>query len=158
MIAKNCGGVMPEPEASATTDKAILAQRRRHRSRCTREAMETQQLHRGARCELGRREPKPTAISPAQAPWALAKTDPARMGTVLYVTAEVVRQVCDPGSALRARLAARRCSICWPYRGASGLLRMLGGRSRHLRGHELAAAEPVFPRKSSRQRPERLIA
>src|SRR4051812_49705412 len=28
-----------------------------------------------------------------EAPWALAKTDPARQRTVLYVTAEVVRQV-----------------------------------------------------------------
>jgi methionyl-tRNA synthetase len=28
-----------------------------------------------------------------EAPWALAKTDPARQGTVLYVTAEVVRQI-----------------------------------------------------------------
>jgi methionyl-tRNA synthetase len=28
-----------------------------------------------------------------EAPWALAKTDPARQLTVLYVTAEVVRQI-----------------------------------------------------------------
>ncbi len=28
-----------------------------------------------------------------EAPWALAKTDPPRQGTVLYVTAEVLRQV-----------------------------------------------------------------
>jgi len=28
-----------------------------------------------------------------EAPWALAKTDPARQKTVLYVTAEVIRQV-----------------------------------------------------------------
>src|SRR5262249_57685377 len=28
-----------------------------------------------------------------EAPWALAKTDPARQATVLYVTAEVIRQV-----------------------------------------------------------------
>src|SRR5262249_56410023 len=28
-----------------------------------------------------------------EAPWALAKTDPKRQGTVLYVTAEVLRQV-----------------------------------------------------------------
>ena len=28
-----------------------------------------------------------------EAPWALAKTDPARQATVLYVTAEVVRQI-----------------------------------------------------------------
>jgi methionyl-tRNA synthetase len=40
-----------------------------------------------------------------EAPWALAKTDPARQGTVLYVTAEVIRQVAVlaqpfmPGSA-----------------------------------------------------------
>jgi len=29
----------------------------------------------------------------SEAPWALAKTDPKRQGTVLYVTAEVLRQV-----------------------------------------------------------------
>ena len=29
----------------------------------------------------------------AQEPWALKKTDPARMGTILWVTAEVVRRV-----------------------------------------------------------------
>jgi methionyl-tRNA synthetase len=28
-----------------------------------------------------------------EAPWALAKTDPQKQGTVLYVTAEVIRQV-----------------------------------------------------------------
>src|SRR4029450_4576274 len=28
-----------------------------------------------------------------EAPWALAKTDPARQGTILYVTAEVLRQI-----------------------------------------------------------------
>jgi methionyl-tRNA synthetase len=28
-----------------------------------------------------------------EAPWALAKTDPKRQATVLYVTAEVVRQI-----------------------------------------------------------------
>ena len=28
-----------------------------------------------------------------EAPWAVAKTDPKRQGTILYVTAEVIRQV-----------------------------------------------------------------
>ena len=42
-----------------------------------------------------------------EAPWALAKTDPARQGTVLYVTAEVLRQIAIlalpfmPGSAAK---------------------------------------------------------
>jgi methionyl-tRNA synthetase len=29
----------------------------------------------------------------SEAPWALAKSDPKRQGTVLYVTAEILRQV-----------------------------------------------------------------
>ena len=50
---------------------------------------------------------RPTAISPAQEPWALKKTDPARMETVLWTTAETVRRVgilCQPfmpGSAAK---------------------------------------------------------
>ena len=35
----------------------------------------------------------PEAYFAGEAPWALAKTDPARQKTVLYVTAEVVRQI-----------------------------------------------------------------
>jgi methionyl-tRNA synthetase len=46
-------------------------------------------------------------------PWAKAKTDPARMGTILYVTAEVVRQV-----AILAQPATPS--------GAAKLLDMLG--------------------------------
>ena len=50
----------------------------------------------------------------AEAPWALAKTDPARQGTVLYVTAEVLRQVAIlaqpfmPASAAKTARSARR--------------------------------------------------
>ena len=38
----------------------------------------------------------------AQEPWALRKTDPARMATVLYVTAEVLAPGGHPHSALHA--------------------------------------------------------
>ena len=41
-----------------------------------------------------------------EAPWALAKTDPARQKTVLYVTAEVVRQI-----AILATLVMRAASM-----------------------------------------------
>jgi len=57
-----------------------------------REAMMTQQLHQVLNAVWA-------AVADAnryfagEAPWALAKTDPVRQGTVLYVTAEVLRQV-----------------------------------------------------------------
>ena len=57
-----------------------------------REAMKTQQLHQvlntvwAVVAEANR-------YFAGEAPWALAKTDPVRQGTVLYVTAEVIRQV-----------------------------------------------------------------
>ena len=46
-----------------------------------------------------------------EAPWALAKTDPARQGTVLYVTAEVVRQIAILAQPVDAGRLRRSCSI-----------------------------------------------
>src|SRR5262249_23942655 len=80
-----------------------------------------------------------------EAPWALAKTDPERQGTVLYVTAEVIRQVAIlaqpfvPGSAtklldLLAVPDAER-DFAW-----------LGGGHRLATGVTLPAPAPVVPR------------
>ena len=38
----------------------------------------------------------------AEEPWTKKKTDPERMGTILYVTAQVLRDRRDPGAALHA--------------------------------------------------------
>src|SRR5690606_27391830 len=43
----------------------------------------------------------------AQEPWALKKTDPARMATVLYVTADTVRRLAIPMLAFVPASAAR---------------------------------------------------
>jgi hypothetical protein len=54
--------------------------------------------------------PRPNRYFAGEEPWALKKTDPARMDTVLYVTAEVVRQVAilaQPVDAGIGRQAAR---------------------------------------------------
>jgi methionyl-tRNA synthetase len=90
MIYKNCGGKIPEPGEFTPEDEAILAK--------------TDALYAIARAEMDRQaltkylDAVWSVISDAnqyfaaEEPWAKKKTDPARMGTILYVTAECVRQ------------------------------------------------------------------
>ena len=120
MIAKNCGGVVPKRGELTEADRAILDQAvaalwppraRRWRSRAS--------IWRWRRSSAWWR--KPIAISPSQEPWALKKTDPARMETVLWTTAEVVRRVallCQPFIPGSADEAAR------PAGGAGGQARL----------------------------------
>lgn len=91
MIAKQLGGILPEPGEFSDNDKAILAQADAMLE-ASRTAMATQQIHQwlGAVWAVVAEANRYFA---GEAPWALAKTDPARQKTVLYVTAEVVRQV-----------------------------------------------------------------
>ena len=104
MIAKNCDGAMPEPGEFTDADKAMLA------------AADALYVARRARRWTGRRSPVTLeacgrVIADAnryfagEEPWANKKTDPERMATMLYVTAEVLRQIAIlvqpvmPGSA-----------------------------------------------------------
>ena len=91
MIAKQLGGVLPTPGDFTDNDKAMLAQADGMIA-IAREAMASQQIHQwlNAVWEVVAEGDRYFA---GEAPWALAKTDPARQGTVLYVTAEVVRQI-----------------------------------------------------------------
>ena len=47
-----------------------------------------------------------------QEPWTKRKTDPERMGTILYVTAEVVRQDRHTGPTRGANRVQANCSTC----------------------------------------------
>src|SRR6185437_3465294 len=91
MIAKQLGGVLPEPGALTDNDKAILAQADAMLA-LSRTAMETQQIHQWLNA-VWAVVAEANRYFAGEAPWALAKTDPARQRTVLYVTAEVVRQI-----------------------------------------------------------------
>ena len=97
MINKQLGGVLPKPGAFSDTDKAILAAAD-DMIGAAREHMKTQQLHQVLNT-VWAVVADANRYFAGEAPWALAKTDPARQGTVLYVTAEVLRQVgilCQP--------------------------------------------------------------
>jgi methionyl-tRNA synthetase len=91
MIAKQYQGVLPEPGEFTDNDKAILAQADGMIA-LARNAMATQQIHQALNA-VWAVVAEANRYFAGEAPWALAKTDPARQGTVLYVTAEVVRQV-----------------------------------------------------------------
>lgn len=91
MIAKQYGGVLPEPGDFSDNDKAILAQADAMLEQA-RNAMATQQIHQALNA-IWAVVAEANRYFAGEAPWALAKTDPKKQATVLYVTAEVVRQV-----------------------------------------------------------------
>jgi len=91
MIAKQLGGVLPEPGEFTGNDKDILAEADAMLA-ASRTAMATQQIHQWLNA-VWAVVAEANRYFAGEAPWALAKTDPDRQKTVLYVTAEVVRQV-----------------------------------------------------------------
>ncbi len=91
MIAKQFQGVLPEPGEFTNNDKDILAEADSMIAHA-RSAMATQQIHQALNA-VWAVVAESNRYFAGEAPWALAKTDPERQGTVLYVTAEVVRQI-----------------------------------------------------------------
>lgn len=97
MIAKNCGGVVPQRGNVAEADSAILAQAEAALA-AARKAMAEQAIH-IALAEIFSVVAEGDRYFAGQEPWALRKTDPARMESVLYTTAELVRRIailCQP--------------------------------------------------------------
>jgi methionyl-tRNA synthetase len=143
MIGKAFGGKLPEPGALSDTDKTILAAADAMIG-TAREHMKTQQLHQVLNC-VWAVVADANRYFASEAPWALAKTDPKRQGTVLYVTAEILRQVAllaqpfVPGSASKL---LDLLAIKPDERDFGGLK----PSSRIKAGVTLPAPSPVFPR------------
>ncbi len=91
MIAKNCAGQIPDPVALSEADKPILEASAALLDVC-REAIDRQAIHKAIEV-IWQVVADANRYFAGQEPWALKKTDPARMGTILWVTAEVVRRV-----------------------------------------------------------------
>jgi methionyl-tRNA synthetase len=91
MIAKNCDGAIPAPGELSADDEVLLAAARGALAQ-TREAMDRQAIHRALEA-IWQVVAAANRYVDTQAPWALAKSDRARMASVLYVLAEVIRQV-----------------------------------------------------------------
>ena len=91
MIARNCDGRVPAPGELTAADKAILTAAEALPDKA-RAALEDFALH-TILTDIWAVVAEANRYFAAAEPWTLRKTDPARMGTVLYVTAEVLRVI-----------------------------------------------------------------
>jgi methionyl-tRNA synthetase len=143
MIGKQLGGVLPKPGELTAHDKAMLTAADAMIGNA-REQMKTQQLHQ-VLGQVWAVVAEANRYFAGEAPWAAAKTDPQRMGTILYVTAEVIRQVgilaqaFMPGSARKLldllSVPENERDFAW-----------LGGAHRLAPGAALPPPSGVFPR------------
>ena len=143
MIAKNCGGTMPAPDALAPEDETLLAQFDGLLPQAE-EAIEACLIHRYLAAVF-------EAVSEANRyfarnePWVLKNSDPTRMGIVLYVAAEAVRQaailvqpvVPKGAGALLDQLAVAPDARDFAHLGETGRLEA---------GAKLPPPQSVFPR------------
>jgi methionyl-tRNA synthetase len=143
MIAKNCGGLAPNCGALSAADSAILDLAAGARA-VARLAMNNQSIH-TALAAIFDVVSEANRYFAGQEPWALRKTDFARMETVLYVTVEVLRQVAIlvqpfiPGSAAKLLDA-----LAVPHDQRD--FRHLARDHRLLSGSPMPAPQPIFPR------------
>jgi methionyl-tRNA synthetase len=143
MVARNFGGVLPKPGAFSAADEAILTAADAMVGKA-REAMATQQLHQilnavwAVVAEANR-------YFAGEAPWALAKTDPQRQGTILYATAEVLRQIGILALPFVPESAGKLLDLLGvPVEERT--FAFLGGGHRIAAATKLPAPAPVFPR------------
>ncbi|WP_346656127.1 methionine--tRNA ligase [Bradyrhizobium sp. dw_78] len=141
MIAKQHGGVLPEPGTFSATDQAILAEADAMIGHA-RTAMATQQIHQWLNA-VWSVVAEANRYFAGEAPWALAKTDPARQRTVLYVAAEVVRQIAILVQPAMPEASVRMLDILGIPEDARDFA-ALGTRIKP--GTVLPTPAPVFPR------------
>lgn len=141
MIAKQYGGALPTPGDFSDNDKAILAQAD-GMLELAREAMKTQQIHQALNA-VWAVVAEANRYFAGEAPWALAKTDPAKQATVLYVTAEVVRQV----AILAQPVMPASCEKLLDLLGVAGSARDFTSLATRIEpGTQLPTPTGVFPR------------
>jgi len=143
MIAKNCDGKVPRRGDLTEADRAILDLATEALA-TARRAMAEQAIHQALAAIFGV-VAEANRYFAGEAPWGLKKTDPERMETVLWVTAETVRRIailCQPyipGSAgkLLDILAVPEDRRQFEHVAAEHALKP---------GTALPAPQPVFPR------------
>ena len=141
MIGKAFGGVLPEPGPFTEADKTILAAADAMIG-AAREQMKTCGLHHILNT-IWAVVADANRYFASEAPWGLAKTDPKRQGTILYVTAEVLRQVCilaQPFVPSSAGKMLDLLAVAPEERDFAAL------SARIAAGRTLPAPTPVFPR------------
>jgi methionyl-tRNA synthetase len=143
IVAKQCDGVLPEPGAFTENDTTILAAADAMIGKA-REAMKTQQLHHALNA-VWAVVADANRYFAGEAPWAAAKTDRPRMQTILYVTAEVIRQVAILAQPFVPDSAGKLLDLLGVPQDQRSFA-FLDGRHRLKPGVTLPPPAPVFPR------------
>jgi methionyl-tRNA synthetase len=135
--------VLPVPGTFSANDQAILAAADAMLGK-GREAMKTQSLHQVLNA-VWAVVADANRYFAGEAPWAAAKTDPQRMGTILYVTGEVIRQVAILAQPFIPESADKLLDLL-AVPAAERDFEKLGGAHRIAPGAKLPPPAPVFPR------------
>jgi len=143
MIAKNCEGKMPVPGEFTADDTEMLAAADALLLQC-RKHHDVQALHKSLDA-IWKVVGDANRYFAGQEPWALKKTDPERMGTVLYITAEIIRQVGILAQPYTPNAAGKLLDLLVVPDSARDFA-SLGGTGRLKPGVELPKPEGVFPR------------
>ena len=141
MIAKNCDGRVPQPQALAPEDEALL-QAAADLLPALRADMDLQQFH-AALIKIWEVVSEANRYIDHAAPWTLKKTDPARMATVLYVLAETIRRLAILTQPVMPDAMAAMLEQLAVAEGARGF----GDLENRLEpGVALPKPAPIFPR------------
>jgi len=141
MVNKNCGAQVPECGPLTAEDQELLDAAAALLGKL-RESFDRQQFHDGLEA-LWNVVRAANVYVDRQAPWGLKKTDPARMGTVLYVLADVVRQIAILMQPIMPASTARMLDQLVVPAEARGF-ESLGQRL--VAGTPLPKPEGIFPR------------
>jgi methionyl-tRNA synthetase len=145
MVAKNCGGAVPQPAEFDLADTQILDQAHALLDTC-RAAFDRQEFSRALEAVwavLG----DTNAYFAEQQPWVLRKTDPERMNTVLYVTLEVLRVVAVLAQPVMPSGAGRILTALGQGTADDDGRRVFAALDRRIEpGTPLPAPTPVFPK------------
>lgn len=141
MIAKNCEGKVPQYGAFTAEDQALLDSAYGIYD-AIRPEMEVFRIHKALET-IWNVVGEADRYIDAQAPWGLKKTDPERMKTVLYTTAEVVRVITTAAQAFIPDGTAKLLD----FLAVASENRMFNVEQAALvPGAELPKPEGVFPR------------
>jgi len=143
MIARQFGGALPTPGAFSAADKALLDQADAMLAE-VRSAFAAFQIHQALNT-VWATVAEANRYFAGEAPWALAKTDPARQATVLYVTAEVLRRIAILAQPAIPAASAKLLDLLGVATDARDVAALDGGR-RIAPGTMLPPPVPIFPR------------
>jgi methionyl-tRNA synthetase len=143
MIAKNCEGRVPARGELTGTDRDLL-DNAYSLAETAREYMDTQQIHKYLEA-VWNVVAEANRYFTAQEPWALKKTDPARMESVLWTTAETIRVVATLSQPVMPESCGRLLDLL-AVPADSRSFAALNEDSAITTGAELPKPTGVFPR------------